>query len=512
MGKIKVALIVSLWVIPVSILVSRIVPEPYMDEIFHIPQAQQYCKGNFRSWDPMITTPPGLYFVSLAHVASLFPGLFSVQLASSFSETCSTPILRSINGVLAVICSILVYDIITHLSPGLSDRKATLRAVVLALYPLHWFFTFLYYTDIASLAAVLASYLMSLKKNYPFSALLGALAVLVRQTNIIWVLFIACNGVLDFSLAHRKDNRVYADFKVVQEDTLSSSSQSSTMGSNVRKRRTVSHANRKSHLNGQTTASSTHHISEHTELFDEIREVISSSWQMKWDLLASFSPFFITLVAFVTFVYWNGSIVLGAKEAHAVSPHFSQVLYFSLVSAIFMAPVHFSFGQFILLVQSFWKNKLISLFKLSVALAAGLISVHFFSIAHPYLLADNRHYPFYLWRKVINRYWFMKYLLVPIYSYMWLSILSILVKSQKKIWVVAYFLATAATLVPAPLIEFRYYTIPFFFLILHSHVNDDRSWILMGLLYVAVNCFTMFMFLFRPFSWTHEPGVQRFIW
>ena len=31
------------------------------DEIFHIPQAQQYCKGNFGSWDPMITTPPGLY-------------------------------------------------------------------------------------------------------------------------------------------------------------------------------------------------------------------------------------------------------------------------------------------------------------------------------------------------------------------------------------------------------------------------------------------------------------------
>ena len=31
------------------------------DEIFHVPQAQKYCNGNFRSWDPMITTPPGLY-------------------------------------------------------------------------------------------------------------------------------------------------------------------------------------------------------------------------------------------------------------------------------------------------------------------------------------------------------------------------------------------------------------------------------------------------------------------
>ncbi|VFQ90922.1 unnamed protein product [Cuscuta campestris] len=509
MGKIAVAFIASLWVIPVSVLVNLIVPEPYMDEIFHIPQAQQYCKGNFTSWDPMITTPPGLYFVSLAHVASLFPGLTSMQVASSFSETCTTPILRLVNGVLAVICSILVYDLIALLKPGLSDKKATFQAVILALYPLHWFFTFLYYTDVASLAAVLASYLMSLKKNYPFSALLSALAVFVRQTNIVWMIFIACTGVLDFTLDRQKDNRKYSDSKeLVQEDTMLPSNQ---MRSNMRKRRTATHANTQSHSNSQTTASSSHNAS---ELFDDLRDVISSSWKMKWNLLASFYSFFITLLGFIAFVLWNGSIVLGAKEAHAVSPHFAQVLYFSLVSALFMAPVHFSPVQFLQIAQSFWRshNKLISLSKLSLALTAGFISVHFFSIAHPYLLADNRHYTFYLWRKVVNRHWLMKYLLVPVSTYLWLSIFSIL-ERQKRLWVVAYFLATAATLIPAPLIEFRYFTIPFFFLILHSHVNDDRSWFVMGLMYAAVNCFTMFMFLFRPFSWTpRETGVQRFIW
>nr|POE83052.1 dol-p-glc:glc(2)man(9)glcnac(2)-pp-dol alpha-1,2-glucosyltransferase [Quercus suber] len=108
MGRVAVAVIVSLWVISVSILVNRIVPEPYMDEIFHIPQAQQYCIANFRSWDPMITTPPGLYYLSLVHVASLFPSMFMVQAASSFSEVCTTAILRSVNGVLAVLCSIIV--------------------------------------------------------------------------------------------------------------------------------------------------------------------------------------------------------------------------------------------------------------------------------------------------------------------------------------------------------------------------------------------------------------------
>ena len=30
------------------------------DEPFHIPQAQAYCRGEFSSWDPKITTPPGL--------------------------------------------------------------------------------------------------------------------------------------------------------------------------------------------------------------------------------------------------------------------------------------------------------------------------------------------------------------------------------------------------------------------------------------------------------------------
>ncbi|RWW02955.1 hypothetical protein GW17_00033936 [Ensete ventricosum] len=79
MGRIAVAAVVSLWVIPISVLVDRVVPDPYMvahpcsaiflsnccllsrqDEIFHIPQAQRYCRGDFGTWDPMITTPPGL--------------------------------------------------------------------------------------------------------------------------------------------------------------------------------------------------------------------------------------------------------------------------------------------------------------------------------------------------------------------------------------------------------------------------------------------------------------------
>ncbi|KAK6244875.1 hypothetical protein QUC31_011284 [Theobroma cacao] len=520
MGRIAVAAIVSVWVIPISILVNRIVPDPYMDEIFHIPQAQQYCNGNFRSWDPMITTPPGLYYLSLVHVAALFPGNYFLQLASSFPEVCSTAALRSLNGVLAVLCSILVYEIITHLRPALDDRKATLFAAVLALYPLHWFFTFFYYTDVASLTAVLAMYLACLKKKYLFSALLGAMAVVIRQTNIIWMLFVTCSGVIDITLAHQRDSAKVYNLKANKGISPSTLITSVNVSSNLRKRKSRGNSEANKHSFYRTNTSSTSQTSGSFDIFDlafvsllyEIQAIVFTAWRIKWELLVSFSPFFFVLLAFVGFLICNGSVVLGAKEAHTVSPHFAQIMYFSIVSALFAAPLHFTIGQALDLFWSFWKNRLLGFFLGFLALIASLLSVHFFSIAHPYLLADNRHYTFYLWRKIINFHWSMKYLLVPVYVYSWFSIFHLLDKTQRRIWVLVYFLATSAVLVPAPLIEFRYYTIPFYFYMLHTGINDCQSLLLMGILYTVLNVFTMRMFLFRPFLWDHEPGVQRFIW
>lgn len=124
----------------------------------------------------------------------------------------------------------------------------------------------------------------------------------------------------------------------------------------------------------------------------------------------SFSPFFFVLLAFVGFLICNGSVVLGiilitmflvplplfffflfffltlpfniagAKEAHTVSPHFAQIMYFSIVSALFAAPLHFTIGQALDLFWSFWKNRLLGFFLGFLALIASLLSVHFFRL------------------------------------------------------------------------------------------------------------------------------------
>ncbi|XP_018684086.2 dol-P-Glc:Glc(2)Man(9)GlcNAc(2)-PP-Dol alpha-1,2-glucosyltransferase isoform X3 [Musa acuminata AAA Group] len=463
MGRIAVAAVVSLWVIPISVLVDRVVPDPYMDEIFHIPQAQRYCRGDFGTWDPMITTPPGLYYLSLVYIASLFPSMWFAKFASTMSSICSAEILRSTNAFVAVICSVLIYDLLIQLRPTLDEKKATIYAILLASYPLHWFFTFLYYTDVASLTAVLAMYLASLKRKYWLSAMLGALATMFRQTNIIWMFFIAANSAVSYAeTLYGQDSVLQNKHKTMLEDNdLLSDNRSTPISSGLRKRRMHNSSSNSQQSVFERSKFSLHH-----------------------------PP--------------------GAKEAHPVSPHFAQMLYFGLCCAAALGPVHFT--QATCLYQSFRKNKIFYSFQVLLALVIGFIAVFFFSIAHPYLLADNRHYPFYLWRKVIQVHWLMKYLLIPLYVYSWSFIISILGERQRRIWVLSYVIATALVLVPAPLIEFRYYTIPFYFLILHSKIGKTSNWLLIGCLYAVVNIFTMYLFLFRPFHWDHEPGTQRFIW
>ena len=145
-------------------------------------------------------------------------------------------------------------------------------------------------------------------------------------------------------------------------------------------------------------------------LLNEIGSILVTSLDMKRKLCVSFAPFTILLAAFVAFVRWNGSVVLGtfhpslsnmsfgflgmrndpcyrfllcsnasgAKEAHAVSPHFAQILYFGLFSPLAMSPLYFSLDQTINFFNSFWKSRPRSFFQALFGLIAGFISVHFF--------------------------------------------------------------------------------------------------------------------------------------
>ncbi|XP_074368718.1 dol-P-Glc:Glc(2)Man(9)GlcNAc(2)-PP-Dol alpha-1,2-glucosyltransferase-like isoform X2 [Apium graveolens] len=66
-------------------------------------------------------------------------GMLCIRRVSSSFDACSTIALRSTNGVLAIICSLVVFEKISQSWPALNKRRAALQTVVLALYPLHYF-------------------------------------------------------------------------------------------------------------------------------------------------------------------------------------------------------------------------------------------------------------------------------------------------------------------------------------------------------------------------------------
>ena len=90
-----------------------------MDEIFHIPQAQRYCDGNFTQWDNKITTLPGLYLFSVGLLDPAYKmstGLgYNSNDGDTFLNFCSVKMLRSVNLLMSIINIVLLYTITSHL-------------------------------------------------------------------------------------------------------------------------------------------------------------------------------------------------------------------------------------------------------------------------------------------------------------------------------------------------------------------------------------------------------------
>ena len=295
-------------------------------------------------------------------------------------------------------------------------------------------------------------------------------------------------------------------------------------------------------------------------------------------VLRSIASYIFLLGLFAGFIVWNGSVVLGKsfngllahnltaagdKSAHTATLHTPQMLYIWPYIAFFSAPILLGplFCCLALLLPSQIKAK-IGLeqkpygsvypqpLQAVVFITAGLLAVHFNTIIHPYTLADNRHYVFYVFRLLL-RHPSLKYLAVPVY-YMcfWLSIQALAYPSvdPKEVkrttpskldatrtrkgkslvqisFVVIWLATTVLSVVTAPLVEPRYFIIPWVIWRLHvpyalvdfsirgrTYSTDIRV-VLEMIWLVAVNQALQYLFLHRTFTWPSEPeNIQRFLW
>ncbi|EHY52988.1 glucosyltransferase [Exophiala dermatitidis] len=558
-------------------LVNQLVPVPYLDEFFHVPQVQAYWLGKWTQWDPKITTPPGLYIYS--YIVNSIRDFFSKEdFKPSVNEW------RSTNVLLLYLLLVACYILTTVQRRPVNHEGVLQREFAIILFPLIFFFSALYYTDLFSVFTVVLTHIFWTAGNsattgsskFIFQILhvvTGLISLATRQTNIFWV-------------------AVYLGGLQVVESV---------------KRRRQSHQ-----ADHNDTTIQIHDPSVPEAYFgDYVKTSISlvqASLTMLPQLLLDLWPHLCLLVAFGAFVAWNGGVVLGDKDNHVATIHLAQMLYIWPLIVFFSWPV--------LLPQFATFSKQHRLPRLSTSLAVlalMLITVHFNTVIHPFTLADNRHYTFYVFR-ILRRHWSLKYAAVPVYFVCACLVLGALggggyagsprtktttesnrlgvekkpgqERSTKKVlyeanvdeddtvrvsWVLIWLVATSMSLVTAPLVEPRYFIVPWLTWRLavpeyrhpsaaavvsaaeekrkpsspssqsrtDSSVREAEaastrssssttpvpgvqallrtaasySFPLELLWYLLVNLVTCYVFLYKGFEWPQEPGnVQRFMW
>ena len=126
-------------------------------------------------------------------------------------------------------------------------------------------------------------------------------------------------------------------------------------------------------------------------------------------------------------------------------------------------------------------------------------------------------YVFYIWKKAGMRDGVVPYLLVPVYVLVWWGMLRRLGGPDGRhswLWIAGLVLCTALVLVPAHLVEFRYFTVPAMLWQVHmlSGAGVPRRALQLTLfVFLAVNAATLYVFLHKPFE-APDGSIGRFMW
>ena len=213
------------------------------------------------------------------------------------------------------------------LPPAPSVQSDTLfEGLVLACFPVHFFFQFLYYTDVWSTTLILAAYWLVLKQRLVAAALVGLLSLAFRQTNVVWLGAFAAVAVIN-ALKRRSASLRHADAPL------------------------ASGFKPCAYLSAPAAALLTLC---RTARIGTLVAVLRAALSYPGTTLLSLLPFTVPIGAFAAFVYINEGIVMGSaarlinenayvragdKENHVAGLHMVQPLYAAAFVALMGLPV-----------------------------------------------------------------------------------------------------------------------------------------------------------------------------
>ncbi|XP_059056597.1 putative Dol-P-Glc:Glc(2)Man(9)GlcNAc(2)-PP-Dol alpha-1,2-glucosyltransferase [Achroia grisella] len=441
-----------------------------IDELFHIPQGLAYCERNFTYWDPKITTLPGLYLVSTAFLGSYF--------------SCNTYNLRFLNLIASCINLILFSSILKFVYGNTSHLKTVWQALNLALLPPLYFFSHVYYTDTISLTFLLAiSGFVNSSKSLIF--LFSICSVLMRQTNIAWIAMLLGHKIVYNFI---KSSRVFGNQYISRISFIRQSIIAQDIDTSKLKR-----------YYGVLDFFHAYNYHRSTYFANIIKYVTANDFL---DILMHS----VTLILFAIFVYVNGSIVVGDKTAHTASIHIPQLLYFLIFYGIFALP--YVLAKLQTTINLIFTNKL----KVIILSTIFALTIHYNTIVHPYLLADNRHFTFYIWNRWFGRYDFAVYATLPVYIFLLFSLYDNLREQNCISFLLPYTVSLCLVLSLQRMIEVRYFLVPFIILRLRFVRPSFKIIIFEFVWYLILNVAMFYVFFNKEVVWKEFDYPQRIIW
>ncbi|XP_050676399.1 putative Dol-P-Glc:Glc(2)Man(9)GlcNAc(2)-PP-Dol alpha-1,2-glucosyltransferase [Leptidea sinapis] len=445
-----------------------------IDELFHIRQGKAFCEQNFTSWDPKITTLPGLYLVT--------------SLYNSLGIACNTYNLRFINLIGSCINLLLFATLLkfTYGSVLSSQTQIVLQALNFAFLPPLYFFSFVYYTDTLSLMFLLLftiSCVVFKSKGLVF--VFGLSSVMMRQTNVLWVAMVLGHKILDLLI---RTSRVFGNQHL-----------------------SGLHVGKHSLLAKDIDSSKLKRYYAIQDVFIALRYHLSTCFMTIFKFLTVSDAIMIVqnllvLIFFSVFVYVNGSIVVGDKTAHQATIHLPQLFYFLLFYGVFGLP--YVLTKLPTTLKLIYTNRI----RVILFVIAILIIVHYNTLAHPYLLADNRHYTFYIWNRWFGRYVYAKYLLAPVYVFLLFSLYDNLKDQNCVSFLLPYSICLMLSLALQKLLDIRYFLVPYIILRLRFVKPSALLISVEFLWYLAINFATFYIFFTKEIKWTEFEESQRIIW
>ena len=199
---------------------------------------------------------------------------------------------------------------------------------------------------------------------------------------------------------------------------------------------------------------------------------------------------------------------MGDRLAHEAVLHLAQIPYFLGFVSFFGFPWIFTSAN----IKKFMSISVRYPLRVVSGVVVMAVLVNRFSYTHPYLLADNRHYTFYIWRRILGREGsVVPYAVIPVYVFTAVSMFQLLQRKDAH-FKTLLILCTFVSIVPQKLLELRYFIVPFVIWRLNIAPTNPAVLSLEVLLYTAVNAFTLYMFVFNTFKWPQNSELQRIMW